>query len=437
MWLTFFTTFKLGGYPKHWMELGTAKLAELTAYIMPTGIVRDFLVEGIIGGVGGVIVFLPNIISLFLFISFMEDTGYMARAAFIMDKIMHKIGLHGGSFIPLIMGFGCNVPAIMSTRTIKNQNDRILTILINPFMSCSARLPVYVLILGAIFPRHAGNILLVIYCIGIALAVVIAIIFKKTLFKSEDAPFVMELPPYRVPTFEATMLNMWNKTVQYVQKMGGIILIASIIIWALSYFPKTFSFSKSFEQQIKNTEQEYSTLIQMTASSDSVKLQTLINARNEKLNVIISKKHEKERENSYIGQLGRFIQPVLEPLGFDWKMSVSLLAGIAGKEIVVSTMGVLYHSGNNENVDDDENLKQILKKQVYTEGKHAGKKVLTPIVAISYLLFILIYFPCIAVIAGVTKEAGGKWALFMIFYTTALAWFLSFFVYQIGSFFIL
>jgi ferrous iron transport protein B len=388
LWLMFQSTFVLGEYPKQWIEQVVGLIGSQVSVLMPAGPLKDLLVDGIITGVGSVIVFLPNILILFLFISFMEDSGYMARAAFIMDKLMHKIGLHGQSFIPLIMGFGCNVPAIMVTRTLKDRNDRLLTMLINPFMSCSARLPVYILIAGAIFPKYAGTVIFGLYMTGILLAVLMALIFKRTLFRQKEAPFVMELPPYRVPTFRVIFRHMWDKGQQYLKKMGGVILIAVILIWALEYFPKGGK----------------------TSTPD------------EKL------------ESSYISIIGKTIEPVIKPLGFDWKMGVSLITGAAAKEVVVSTMGVLYDSGHYPDKKPGKNLQYYLANERFIDGPNKGKMVFTPLAGVSFLLFILIYMPCVAVVATVRKESGSwKWALFLITYTTLLAWMLSFLVYQIGS----
>ncbi len=390
LWIMFQSTFIIGSYPKHWIDLLVGEIGSGISRILSDGPLKDLLVDGIIRGVGSVIVFLPNILILFLFISMMEDTGYMARAAFIMDKLMHKIGLHGQSFIPMIMGFGCNVPAIMVTRTLKNRNDRLLTMLINPFMSCSARLPVYILIAGAIFPNYAGTVIFGLYLTGILMAILISILFKKTIFKSEDAPFVMELPPYRMPTGKVIFSHMWDKGRHYLQKMGGVILIAVILIWALEYFP----------QGSRNTP------------------------------------HEEQLKNSYIGQFGRAIEPVIRPLGFDWRMGVSLISGAAAKEVVVSTLGVLYSPNDHQQKKPAADLPSILKNEKYTSGPSIGKHVFTPIAGISFLLFILIYMPCVAVIATVKKESGSiKWPLFLISYTTILAWILSFSVFQVGSIF--
>ena len=405
MFITFYATFEVGKYPMQWLELLFSFLSSKLSYVLPPGPFTDMLVDGVIGGVGSVIVFLPNILILFFFISLMEDTGYMARAAFIMDKIMHKIGLHGRSFIPLIMGFGCNVPAIMATRTIKNRNNRLVTMLINPFMSCSARLPVYILIIGAFFPSNPGLVLFLLYTLGIVMASVIAKIFNKTLFKADEVPFVMELPPYRVPTMRSAIAHMWNKGGQYLKKMGGVILVASVIIWGLSYYPLAPALDSSSPSQ-------------PTAQTLSDKQQVPVSS---------------SLENSYIGKIGQFFEPIMQPLGFDWKMSVSLLTGIAAKEVVVSTMGVLYHSSTDKSVGTSSLIKN-LKQEKYTQGKQSGSYVYNPVVAASFLVFILLYFPCVAVIAAIKKESGSwKWAAFTILYTTSLAWIMSFIVYQTGK----
>jgi len=420
MWLMFYSTFYVGQFPMEWIETGVSLLSSALNKMMSDGILKDLLVDGIIGGVGGVIVFLPNILILFFFISLMEDTGYMARVAFIMDKLMHKMGLHGRSFIPMLMGFGCNVPAIMATRTIENRNDRLLTMLINPFMSCSARLPVYLLIIGAFFPDNPGTVLFSIYSIGILLAIIVAIIFKKTLFKSQDSPFVMELPPYRVPTLRNSVKHMWFKTRQYLQKMGGIILVASIVIWALSYFPRNVEFSKNYEQQI----------VQKKYQLGLEKNKELIEQYQFDLATLKKEQAAELQEKSYLGKLGKAVEPVMKPLGFDWKMSVSLIAGASAKEIVVSTLGVLYQADAD---DESEILQKRLQEETYKFGPNKGQKVFDPVVAFAFLIFVLIYFPCIAVVAAIKKESGSwKWAIFMAVYTTGLAWLMAFLVNQIG-----
>lgn len=375
MWIMFQGTFTLGEYPMQFIQWLVDSLSGFLSDTLPDGPFKDLLTHGIIDGVGGVIVFLPNIVILYFFISFMEDSGYMARAAFIMDKLMHKMGLHGKSFIPLIMGFGCNVPAIMATRTIESRNSRLLTMLVNPLMSCSARLPVYMLFIGIFFNKYAGFAMFGLYLTGIILAIIMARLMKRFLIKGEDVPFVMELPPYRIPTLKSILRHMWEKASQYLRKMGGIILIASIIIWFLGYFPR---------------------------SNDP----------------------EMQESNSYIGKIGQTIQPVMKPLGFDWKISVGLVSGMAAKEVVVSTLGILYGTA------DEEALPQRIEEATYADGT----PVFTPLVALSLMLFVLIYFPCIATVAAIKNESGSwKWAGFVILYTTTLAWFVSFIVYQVGS----
>lgn len=371
LYIMFEGTFVLGDYPMQGIEWLVDQLGNLIRNNMTEGPLKDLLIDGIIGGVGGVIVFLPNILILYFFISILEDSGYMARAAFIMDKIMHRMGLHGKSFIPLIMGFGCNVPAIMATRTIEDRKSRLITMLVNPLMSCSARLPIYLVMIGAFFPNCASFMLLCIYTAGILLAVIMARIFSKFLVKGEDSPFVMELPPYRMPTSKSIMRHTWEKGAQYLKKMGGIIMIASIIIWFLGYYPQHDAYESVAEQQ----------------------------------------------KNSYIGQIGKAIEPVIKPLGFDWKLGIGLISGVGAKELVVSTLGVLYtNEGDVENV----NL--------------SNRIPITPLVALAYMLFVLIYFPCIATFAAIKQESGSwKWAIFTAGYTTGLAWLIAFTVFQIGS----
>ena len=371
LYIMFEGTFVLGDYPMQGIEWLVDQLGNLIRNNMTEGPLKDLLIDGIIGGVGGVIVFLPNILILYFFISILEDSGYMARAAFIMDKIMHRMGLHGKSFIPLIMGFGCNVPAIMATRTIEDRKSRLITMLVNPLMSCSARLPIYLVMIGAFFPNCASFMLLCIYTAGILLAVIMARIFSKFLVKGEDSPFVMELPPYRMPTSKSIMRHTWEKGAQYLKKMGGIIMIASIIIWFLGYYPQHDAYESVAEQQ----------------------------------------------KNSYIGQIGKAIEPVIKPLGFDWKLGIGLISGVGSKELVVSTLGVLYtNEGDVENV----NL--------------SNRIPITPLVALAYMLFVLIYFPCIATFAAIKQESGSwKWAIFTAGYTTGLAWLVAFTVFQIGS----
>ena len=433
MWATFYGTFKLGNYPMQWIEWMVQEISVLIQANMTDGMLKDLLIQGVIGGVGGVIIFLPNILLLYLFISLMEDTGYMARAVFIMDKLMHKIGLHGKSFIPLLMGFGCNVPAILSTRIIESRRDRLITMLINPFMSCSARLPVYILFITAFFQSYQGTILFAIYITGVLLAIGSALVFRKTIFRKKDVPFVMELPPYRVPTLRSIVKHVWFRTGQYLQKIGGIILVASIIIWALGYFPVDFSEKDQLNIKMTELEQQLSTITESEIHSQKEKdsLLTAISSDISKLNFYMN---SMQQENSYIGRIGHFIEPAMRPLGFDWKMSVALLTGVSAKEVVVGTLGVLYQTDNTDN--GNHSLVQKLQKQTYTSGINIGKPVFTPLVALSFMIFILIYFPCIGVVSAISRESGHwKWALFVVVYTTMLAYLGSLAVYQIGSFF--
>lgn len=419
MWVMFQATFTIGSYPMDWINSGVGWVGQFINTFMPSGAVRDLLVDGIIGGVGGVIIFMPNILILFFFISFMEDTGYMARVSFIMDKLMHKIGLHGKSFIPMLMGFGCNVPAIMATRTLENRKDRILTMMMIPFMSCSARLPVYVLLISAFFPSYQGLVLISIYLIGVLIAVLVALATKKIMFAKKDMPFVMELPPYRIPTLRNTSVHMWHKGVQYLRKMGTVILVASILIWALGYFPHNINFSTDWDGQIKTVEND----IELSDSMRTVRLHHLE----------LGKQSERQ-EKSWIGQMGHFIEPVLTPLGFDWKIGVSIITGMAAKEIVIGTMGVLYQTDYDAD-NATGGLKDKMKQQVHAHGVLEGQKVFTPLVAYALMLFVLIYFPCVAVIAAIKKEANWKWALFTMVYTTIVAWVVAFLTYQIGNLF--
>ena len=372
LYIMFEGTFVLGEYPMMGIEWLVEQIGNMVSHYMPEGPLKDLVIDGIIGGVGGVIVFLPNILILYFFISFLEDSGYMARAAFIMDKIMHRMGLHGKSFIPLIMGFGCNVPAIMASRMIEDKKCRLITMLINPLMSCSARLPIYLVLIGAFFPDTASLVLLSIYAIGILLAVLMARLFSRFLVKGDDTPFVMELPPYRIPTSKAIFRHTWEKGAQYLKKMGGIIMVASILIWFLGYYPRG----------------NYETVAE-------------------------------QQEHSYIGQIGKAIEPAIEPLGFDWKLGVGLLSGVGAKELVVSTLGVLY---TNEEDIESVNL--------------SNRIPITPMVALGYMLFVLIYFPCVATLAAIKQESGSwKWAFFAALYTTALAWGVAFIVKTIGNLF--
>ena len=373
LYIVFFGTFTLGEYPMQWIDWLVSGFGDFVSSVMPDGMVKDLVVDGIIGGVGSVLVFLPNIVLLYFFISLLEDSGYMARAAFIMDRLMHKMGLHGKSFIPMIMGFGCNVPAIMATRTIESPKSRLITTLIVPFMSCSGRLPVYILIVGAFFPEYGSLALLGVYAFGIFMAILSAKILSR-FFKDDDLPFVMELPPYRVPTSKSILRHTWEKGKQYLHKITGIILISSVIIWFLGYFPHHNDYPDKVTQQ----------------------------------------------ENSYLGYIGKAIEPVLEPLGFDWQMGVGLLSGVAAKELVVSSMGVMY------SIDED-----VESGSGETKLQQALQNSITPAAALAFMVFVLLYFPCIATFGAMMTETGGwKWPLFSAVYTIVIAWVMAFIVYR-------
>lgn len=413
LYVMFQTTFSLGQYPMDWIDAGVGLLGDWMNNVLPEGPLKAMLVDGVIGGVGAVIVFLPQILILYAFISFMEDSGYMARAAFIMDKLMHKMGLHGKSFIPLIMGFGCNVPAIMATRTVESRRSRLITMLILPFMSCSARLPIYIMIIGTFFAaKYQSAIMISLYVIGILMAIVMSKILSRFVMKGDDTPFVMELPPYRFPTKKAILRHTWEKGKQYLKKMGGIILVASILVWALGYFPHDNALTP-----------------------------------------------QQQQEQSYIGRIGKTIEPVFRAQGFDWKLDVGLIAGVGAKEIVASTLGVLYATspepsaggeiaGQDGKESHDNSLplqKETEETLVSSSSESLGAVSLrakmeadgiTPLAAFSFLLFVLLYFPCIATIVAIKNESGSwRWAMFAAFYTTAIAWIVSAVVYQLGSLF--
>ena len=381
LYFVFNSTFVIGEHPVKWIEGLVTYFGAFVSSVMADGWLKDMVVDGVIGGVGSVLVFLPNILLLYFFISLLEDSGYMARAAFIMDKLMHKIGLHGKSFIPMIMGFGCNVPAIMATRTIESPKSRLITTLIIPMMSCAGRMPVYILIAGAFFPKNAGMVMLGLYALGLLMAVLGAKVLSR-FFKEDDLPFVMELPPYRVPTAKSIFRHTWEKGRQYLQKMSGIILVCSIAIWFLGYFPNHNKFDSPQQQQ----------------------------------------------EHSFIGYVGKAMEPALKPLGFDWKMGVGIVAGVGAKELVVSTLGVMY--ADDEPVLTESNADE-------TRLQRALIKSITPAGALAYMVFILLYFPCIATFIAIKNETGGwKWALFTAVYTIVLAWIMAFATFQIASLFL-
>ena len=411
MFVMFWATFQLGSYPMEWIESLISWISTLLGEHMTDGPLKDLILDGIIGGVGAVIVFLPNILILYFFISFMEDTGYMARVAFIMDRIMHRMGLHGKSFIPLVMGFGCNVPAIMSTRIIESKSSRLITILINPFMSCSARIPIYVLLAGCFFPAYGGLVFFCLYLLGIIVAVVTARLLRRFWFKSDETPFVMELPPYRMPTGKAIMRGMWSKAHQYINKMGGVILIASIIIWALSYFPR-------YEMEQVPVSSRSETLADMPAEVKADNSQ-------EKIDELILNSYQ--QENSILGHIGKFVEPIVRPMDYGWKTTVSLFAGAAAKEIVVSTLGVLY-------VGEDD--AELISERLVTPSRVTGQPPFTPAKALSFMVFVLLYFPCIATLTAIARETEDwRYALFSALYNTGLAWVLAFIVYRVALLF--
>ena len=383
MWFMFYCTFTLGAYPQEWIDMGVAWLYDTVRSMMSEGALRDMLTDGVISGVGSVLVFLPNIMILYLFISFLEDSGYLARAAFIMDKIMHRMGVHGKSFIPLIMGFGCNVPAVMACRTIECRTSRIITIFVTPFMSCSARLPIYMMIVGTFFPSHAGTVLILLYLFGIAMAVLSARLMRRFMFREQEAPFVMELSPYRIPTAKNTLRHMWSKCAQYLKKMGGLILIASIVVWLLSYYPRP----------------KYS--------------DDMTDAPNYEL--------------SYMGYIGQVCQPIFEPMDFEWQASVAMISGIPAKEIVVSTMNVLYAPENTEEIDSDEELTTTARERIANSMSVPS--------AVAFLIFSLLYLPCIATIMAIGSELNWRWAVGSALYNTGIAWLLAWAAFHITKLF--
>jgi ferrous iron transport protein B len=416
IWAMFQLTFTLGAYPMEGIEAGVAFLSVGVERLLPPSLLRDLLVDGILAGVGSVIVFLPNILILFFCIALFEDTGYMARSAFLMDKIMHLIGLHGKSFIPMLMGFGCNVPAIMAARTLESEKDRILTILITPFMSCSARLPVYIVLAGAFFEAHAGTLIFVVYLIGIVTAILMGRLFRSTLLRGADAPFVMELPPYRVPMLKSLMIHMWERSKMFLKKMTGVILVGSVLVWALSTFPRTVTYSRDYSAALEQVRVVYD---QRLAAADSTARTQLIAERDARLRELRWSRKAEAAEKSLMGRLGKMVEPVFRPLGIDWRGGVALLTGFAAKEIVVSTMAVLY-------AVEDEASGDALGRALVSSG-------MTPLAALSMMIFVLLYVPCLATIATIRREtASMKWTVFSVAYMTGVAWLLAFAVFQGG-----
>jgi len=418
IWAMFQLTFSLGAYPVDWIDAAVGWLSRTVSGILPPGLVTDLIVDGMIAGVGSVIIFLPNILILFFCIALFEDTGYMARAAFLMDKVMHLIGLHGKSFIPMLMGFGCNVPAIMATRTLESEKDRLLTILINPLMSCSARLPVYILLAGTFFGAKAGNAIFSIYALGIALAILMGRLFRSSVLKGEVAPFVMELPPYRVPMLRGLMIHMWDRSKIFLRKMGGVILIGSVVIWVLSSFPRPVQMSRDYDGEMADLEARYEASMNQAESRQRAEL---LREKNQAISTLEGEKTKETVEKSAIGYLGKALEPIFSPIGMDWRGSVAVMTGFVAKEIVVSTMGVLYAVGT-ETGEKTEALKLALRK--------SG---MTPLSAYAMMAFVLIYIPCLATVSVIKRETNSwKWTGFSIAYSTILAWIVAFVIYQGG-----
>lgn len=414
IWAMFQITFSFGAYPMEWIDAGVRFLSSTLDVLLPESFLKDLLLNGIVAGVGSVIIFMPNIMILFFCIAIFEDTGYMARAAFLMDKIMHLIGLHGKSFIPMLMGFGCNVPAIMSARTLESEKDRILTILITPFMSCSAKLPIYIVLAGTFFGVRAGTVIFSIYLLGIVLSILTGRLFRSTLLRGADAPFVMELPPYRVPMLKSLLIHMWDRSKMFLKKMGGIILIGSVVVWALSAFPRTTEYSFDYNGEIEKIKASYETGIK----AGNIDNKTLESKKDTAILEIIMARRAEQVEKSFMGRMGKIISPLFSPLGIDWRGGVALLTGFVAKEIVVSTMAVL-HAAEKES--------DALKNNLL-------RSAMTPLSALSMMAFVLLYLPCLATVAAIRRETGSlKWMFFSIVYNTSVAWFVAFLVYQGGK----
>ncbi len=416
IWAMFQLTFSLGAYPMEWIDSGVLLLSCFVDGLFPASLFKDLLLDGVIAGIGSVIIFLPNILILFFCIALFEDTGYMARTAFLMDRIMHTVGLHGKSFIPMLMGFGCSVPAIMATRALENRKDRILTILITPFMSCSARLPVYIVLAGTFFKQSAGTVIFSLYFIGIVVAVASGRLFRSTLLKGEDAPFVMELPPYRLPMLKSLLIHMWDRSKQFLKKMGKVILLGSIIIWTLSTFPRDVNYSQDYAKEIKRVEKVYD--LKISEAGPEVR-NSLVHESRMKVKSLEKSRQQEAVSHSYIGRLGRGLESLFKPLGIDWRSGVALVTGFVAKEVVVSTMGVLYGVGDESG--------EALSYALHNSG-------MTPLSALSMMVFVLLYVPCLATMITIWRETSNRWAWFNLFYTTSVAWISSFLVYQGGRF---
>jgi len=405
VWLLFQATFRLGAYPMAWLDGLVSRFTMFFAGSLPPSLLTDLVIEGVVGGVGSVLVFLPNIMILFFGIAILEDTGYMSRAAFLMDRLMHALGLHGKSFIPLLMGFGCSVPAIMATRTLESKRDRVLTILLVPLMSCSARLPVYILIAGAFFAARAGTVVFALHFFGVAIAVLVGRILSRTIFRAAPEPFVMELPPYRLPTARGLLIHMWERSRIYLQKMGGVILVASVLLWFLGTFPRATELSRDYDGEIE-------LLLAAGATENSTMVESLR-----------AERAAEELSLTYVGRAGQFIAPAIAPLGFTWEMGVSLVTGFVAKEVVVSTLGVLYHA-ESDGAESGRTLARAL------SSPDSG---ITPRAALAFMIFVLLYTPCIITVLTIYREIGARWMWFSLVYQTALAWIVSFAAYQLGG----
>jgi ferrous iron transport protein B len=415
IWAMFQLTFSLGAYPMEWLDTSVNWFSISLGGLLPDSLFKDLLINGVIAGVGSVIVFLPNILILFFCIALFEDTGYMSRAAFLMDRIMHLIGLHGKSFIPMLMGFGCSVPAIMATRTLESEKDRILTILITPFMSCSAKLPIYIVLAGIFFSAKAGTVIFCIYFAGIIFAIATGRLFRSTLLRGADAPFVMELPPYRVPMVKSLTIHMWDRGKIFLKKMGGVILIGSVVIWTLSVFPRDIQYSRDYVAEIDSVGALYNT----DTTANGPDRQHIEKKKDAAIAQLEMAQKTEKMEKSYMGRIGKILAPVFTPLGIDWRGSVALLTGFVAKEIVVSTMGILYLAGD----EGSDTLKNALLSSD-----------MTPLSALAMMVFVLLYLPCLATVATIKQETGSyKWTLFSITYSTSLAWVAAFCVYQGGK----
>ena len=416
IWAMFQLTFTLGEYPMEMIDSLVAWISSVLVGLLPDSLLKDLALDGLLAGIGSVVIFLPNILILFFCIALFEDTGYMARSAFLMDKIMHLIGLHGKSFIPMLMGFGCNVPAIMASRTLESEKDRILTILITPFMSCSAKLPVYIALAGTFFGARAGTVIFAVYLLGIVLSMLTGRLFRSTLLKGADAPFVMELPPYRVPMFRSLIIHMWDRSKIFLKKMGGVILVGSMVIWALTAFPRHEQYATGVTAEMNNLLANFEARHAIADKSQRLRLEK---EKEDAVSALLKAQQSEQTEYSIMGRIGKALAPVFAPLGIDWRGGVALISGFVAKEIVVSTLGVLHAVDAHEK-------SEALKTALRTSG-------LTPLSALSMMVFVLLYLPCLATVTTIRRETGSyKWMVFSILYSTSIAWLVAFMVYQVG-----